>query len=110
MVPSAPCCFSFFTYKHRSQRLGEDELCFVIFTYTLAQKSGQGGELAGCVGGEPWKRFFLFGAVLATFGSVADVGTGAVGRGGAARGARHSPADSDSYCGEEFFVTEPILN
>lgn len=45
MVPSAPCCFSFFTYKHRSQRLGEDELGFVIFTYTLAQKSGQGGEL-----------------------------------------------------------------
>lgn len=43
MVPSALCCFSFFTYKHRSQRLREDELCFVIFTYTLAQKSGQVG-------------------------------------------------------------------
>ena len=45
MVPSALCCFSFFTYKHRSQRLREDELCFVIFTYTLAQKSGQVGKL-----------------------------------------------------------------
>lgn len=44
MVPSALCCFSFFTYKHRSQRLREDELCFVIFTYTLAQKSGQVGK------------------------------------------------------------------
>lgn len=76
MVPSAPCCFSFFTYKHRSQRLGEDELCFVIFTYTLAQKSGQGGELAGGAGGEPWKHSSLFGAVSATFGSLADVGPG----------------------------------
>lgn len=44
MVPSALCCFSFFTYKHRSQWLRGDEPCFVIFTYTSAQKCGQIGK------------------------------------------------------------------
>lgn len=109
MVPSAPCCFSFFTYKHRSQRLGEDELGFVIFTYTLAQKSGQGGELQRL----PEERGATIFLILCLGRFFLPRGIQSRQRSGWFTNRErprtrewsdlHKSADSDSYCSEEFF-------